>query len=88
MKAADPLPCKLVELLRHKPQMSVRKAVLSGGPDVGRPNPRPLCSTGLLSVLCVCGVYLGHHLPPLHPSAVAVLRCQHLRVGAVCVAHR
>ena len=45
-------------------------------------------STGLLSVLCVCGVYIGHYMPALHPCAMAVLRCQHLRVGPVCVAYR
>lgn len=47
-----------------------------------------LSSTGFLSILCVCCVYLGHHLPPLHPSAMAILRCQYLCVGAVCLAHR
>lgn len=44
--------------------------------------------SGFLSVLCVCGVYIRHHMPALHPRAVAVLRCQHVRVGAVCLAHR
>jgi hypothetical protein len=47
-----------------------------------------LSSTGLLSVLCVCGVYIGHYMPAFHPCAMAVLRRQHLRVGPVCVAYR
>lgn len=43
---------------------------------------------GVLCVLRMCGVYVGHHLPPLHPSPMAVFRCQHLRMGPVCLAHR
>lgn len=43
---------------------------------------------GVLCVLCLCGVYIRHRMPPLHPRPMAVFRCQHLRVGPVCVAHR
>lgn len=43
---------------------------------------------GFLCVLCVCGIYIRHHLPSIHPRPMAVFRCQHLRVGPVCLAHR
>lgn len=43
---------------------------------------------GVLSLFCMCGVYIRHHLPPLHPRSMAVFRCQYLRLGPVRVAHR
>lgn len=50
--------------------------------------PLPSFLSGLLSIFCVCSIHLQHHLSALHPNPVAVLCCQHLCVGTVCVAHR
>lgn len=47
-----------------------------------------VCVSGLLSILCVCGVHIRYYMSALHPRAVAVLCGQHIRVGAVRVAHR
>ena len=47
-----------------------------------------LLRLGVLCLLRMCGVYVRHHLPPLHPRPMAVFRCQHLRMGPVCLAHR
>lgn len=47
-----------------------------------------LLCPGVLSVLRVCGVYVRHHLPSIHPRPMAVFRRQHLRMGPVCLAHR
>lgn len=47
-----------------------------------------LLHLGVLCLLRMCGIHLRHHLPPLHPRPMAVFRCQHLRMGPVCLAHR
>lgn len=47
-----------------------------------------LLHLGVLCILRMCGVYVRHHLPSLHPRPMAVFRCQHLRMGPVCLAHR
>lgn len=47
-----------------------------------------LLHLGVLCLLRMCGVYVRHHLPPLHPRPMVVFRCQHLRMGPVCLAHR
>lgn len=47
-----------------------------------------LLHLGVLCVLRMCGVYVRHHLPSLHPCPMAVFRCQHLRMGPVRLAHR
>lgn len=43
---------------------------------------------GLLSLLRMCRFHIGHHLPPFYTCSVAVLCCQYLCVGTVCLAHR
>ncbi|XP_028256565.1 macoilin-1 isoform X2 [Parambassis ranga] len=43
--------------------------------------------SGVLRLLRMCGVYIRHHMPPLHPCPVAVFRCQHIRMGPVRLAH-
>lgn len=43
---------------------------------------------GFLDLLRVHSADLGHAVLLLHTGALAVLRRQHLRVGAVCLAHR
>lgn len=43
---------------------------------------------GVLCVLRMCGIYVRHHLPSLHPCPMAVFCRQHLRMGPVCLAHR
>lgn len=43
---------------------------------------------GILCVLRLCGIYVRHHLPSLHPCPMAVFCRQHLRMGPVCLAHR
>uniref|UniRef100_A0A8C4HVN3 Macoilin 1a n=1 Tax=Dicentrarchus labrax TaxID=13489 RepID=A0A8C4HVN3_DICLA len=47
-----------------------------------------LLQLGVLCLLCMCGVYVRHHLPPLHPRPMAFFCCQHLRMGPVRLAHR
>lgn len=47
-----------------------------------------LLHLGVLCLLRMCGVHIRHHLPPLHPRPMVVFRCQHLRMGPVCLAHR
>lgn len=47
-----------------------------------------LLHPGIFCLLCLCGVYIRHYLPPLHPCPMVVFRCQHLRMGPVCLAHR
>lgn len=43
---------------------------------------------GILCLLRMCGIYVRHHLPSLHPCPMAVFCRQHLRMGPVRLAHR
>lgn len=47
-----------------------------------------LLLSGVLRLLRVCGVYVRHYLPSLHPRPMVVFCRQHLRMGPVCLAHR
>ena len=42
---------------------------------------------GVFGVLRVHSIDLGHAVLLLHTRTLAFLRCQHVRVGAICVAH-
>lgn len=43
---------------------------------------------GIFCVLRVHRTHIRHDLLPLHPGSLAVLCCQYVRLGAVCLAHR
>lgn len=43
---------------------------------------------GLLCVFYLYCTYIRHDLLFLHPCALAILCCQHLCLGAICLAHR
>lgn len=44
--------------------------------------------SGLLCIFYLYRAHFRHDLLLFHPCALAVLCCQHLRLGAICLAHR
>lgn len=47
-----------------------------------------LSLSGLLCIFYLYCTYVRHDLLLFHPCALAVFRCQHLCLGAICLAHR
>lgn len=44
--------------------------------------------SGLFRIFYLYCTYVRHDLLFFHPCALAVFCCQHLRLGAICLAHR